>query len=1032
MTISNDEAVKLFLKMNKGYSLSNKERRLLSMVKELDLSFIQITSLKGLCALTNLRSLDLSKTQVSSLEGLSGLSNLQSLNLANTLVISLKGISRLTNLQSLDLRGTLVNYLKGLSGLTNLQSLKLENTPVSSLEELSGLTNLRSLGLRGTQVSSLKGLSELTNLQSLDLENTPISSLEGLNGLTSLQSLNLSWCLRVSSLEGLSGSTSLRSLNLAWCSQVSSLEGLNGLINLRSLKLCRCSRVSSLEGLSGLPNLRSLDLRGTQISSLKGLSELTNLQSLDLQDTRVTSLKELESLVRLTNLYISGVSIDRIPKRLVDNNLPFYTNRKHGDEPGVYMKDVQLSEQSLSLFFQSRELIEAYYKEEEEERVPVNEAKVIFLGDGGVGKTYTIYRIEHEGKEPEKSTETTPGVSITQYKRDDKATINFWDFGGQEIMHSMHRCFLTERTCYVVTVSNRWTEVTRQARRWLKNIESFAPNSKVVLAVNRWEGVSVWDLDKGRLKKEFPNLLDFVEYDARDSNGISELKKSIEQEVDKLPSVNEEFPKSWMEIMEKLRNMTDDSGKPLNYITKEQYQIICKNAKLKDVDKDSVTLLGWFNDLGVSFSYYKDAKDGSELNNYMILKPEWLTNAVYVIVNNGKDHAPRGHITRAGLLTILNNPEKCVVKDLGYNQDELRYLLEVMRKFRLSFQVGDDQEFVPALCPNKTPDDLRPKDYVLHVRCEVRYDYLPDSVVHRLMCDCSDKLDFKKCWLKGLCIDDIDPFGLFAVCDMGKDDDVLYIDVYQVAKDGNLPPQTPQYLLRSLLNKIERINNESNLKSTIWICSDDGKAAFQLSTLSSALKQGKSCVPYTDDGEYTEYDIQKLLGQVFDKSFKEEISKSDEKEILTQNPFLTNQSSEKAIEAVVLNYYNVHNGDKIENSNVADRGGTAYNQGVMTKAEEGARVDNSFNSTSELSRQLEEFRNVLNKLSALTPDQKEDLSDAVGDLIDNLGESEEKQSKWKERFKKTVKRVGEFAYSTIENAAGAVVANYLQGYFPRS
>ena len=81
-----------------------------------------------------------------------------------------------------------------------------------------------------------------------------------------------------------------------------------------------------------------------------------------------------------------------------------------------------------------------------------------FLGDGGVGKSYTIRRIRNGCKKADYQTEQTPGVEILDYtvpKDGDDYTIHFWDFGGQEILHSMHRCFLTDQTCYVVTVRTR-------------------------------------------------------------------------------------------------------------------------------------------------------------------------------------------------------------------------------------------------------------------------------------------------------------------------------------------------------------------------------------------------------------------------------------------------------------------------------------------------------------------------------------------------------------------------------------------------
>ncbi len=888
----------------------------------------------------------------------------------------------LSELEELDLSFEPISSLKGLSGLVNLQSLDLDGTQVSSLEGLSGLVNLQSLDLSGTQVSSLEGLSGLVNLKSLDLDGTQVSSLEGLSGLVNLQSLWLN------------------------NTQVSSLEGLSGLVNLQSLNLPG-TQVSSLEGISGLVNLQSLNLRGTQVSSLEGLSGLVNLQSLDLRGTQVSSLEGISGLKNLKILNISGTTLDAIPQWLVDRNLPFFTDEPYGIKSGVYMKDVQLSTQPASLFSQPRELIEAYYNEEQ---ISVNEAKVIFLGDGGVGKTYTIYRIEHDGRAPE-STETTPGVSITKYERPDKATINFWDFGGQEIMRSMHRCFLTERTCYVVTVSNRWSEVTRQARRWLKNIESFAPKSKVILAVNQWEGVSVWDLDRKRLKEEFSNLVDVVEYTATDSEDIGRLKQKIENEVDKLTSAKMKLPKSWAEIMRKLRNMPNNSGNSRNYITNDEYQEICKNAKLQAVGDISTWLLEWFNDLGVCFSYHKDAKTKETLKDYKILNPIWLTNAVYVIVNDGRSSARQGFINHERLSEILEQPKTCVVEGLKYDKNELNFILEVMRKFRLSFNGKNGQEFVPALCKNETPENLCPTKFKTRVQCKVRYDYLPDTVVHRLMVACVEdlNLDFSKCWLKGLCIDERVLCGLFAVCDMGKDDDVLSIDVYQVGVDEPKKPQAPQALLRDLLSKLEKINGELNLKSTTRICSKDGKKSFRLKYLLDALNKGKKDIPADVDGECFEYNIQELLGQVFDDASKIDISKLDEKErtrffneLVQKNPQLLKRYQEelmkKAPTTVINNSTTVNNFGNGNSTNTS-KGGVAVDS-PSSNADSTMEVAPS---EPGLSEQLAEFKTELNKLVKLNEDQSELLDEAIQKVVDCQNESKKEQEKSRNGFNRVVR-----------------------------
>ena len=99
-------------------------------------------------------------------------------------------------------------------------------------------------------------------------------------------------------------------------------------------------------------------------------------------------------------------------------------------------------------------------------QTPNNEYKVVFLGDGEAGKSLTVARLH----EPEMDVnsfdgEVTPGVDIRSriYEVNGiNLQVNFWDFGGQEILHSMHRLFLSKRTLYVVilnTRNDRWMSI---------------------------------------------------------------------------------------------------------------------------------------------------------------------------------------------------------------------------------------------------------------------------------------------------------------------------------------------------------------------------------------------------------------------------------------------------------------------------------------------------------------------------------------------------------------------------------------------
>lgn len=98
--------------------------------------------------------------------------------------------------------------------------------------------------------------------------------------------------------------------------------------------------------------------------------------------------------------------------------------------------------QPISLFSHDKEFIDAYY---EEEKIHLNETKVVFLGDGEAGKSHIIERIMADNQLLKQfKEESTPGIAISQKLcviDKENVRLQIWDFGGQEIMHSMHRFF---------------------------------------------------------------------------------------------------------------------------------------------------------------------------------------------------------------------------------------------------------------------------------------------------------------------------------------------------------------------------------------------------------------------------------------------------------------------------------------------------------------------------------------------------------------------------------------------------------------
>lgn len=603
------------------------------------------------------------------------------------------------------------------------------------------------------------------------------------------------------------------------------------------------------------------------------------MQSLYLADTCIHRLPIcLSHLKKLEYLNLFHLHLHHLPSWVMNIGSEFIFDENY-HETGVRLNSTTLSTQPISLFHQPRELIQAYF---DAPKIPVNEGKVIFLGHGDVGKSYTIQRIRNNDERADYDTSMTPGISITSHPveyQGRRFDIRFWDFGGQDAMHAMHRCFLTQRTCYVVMVSNRLPDLDGQARYWLRNIESFAPGSEVLLVVNRWEDYPYnGDLNTNQLHQDFPNLVNCVTVSAKcDSKEKFHalLTEELIQMAAKLDSTGMDFPEQWYSIRQELLSMADNGE---YYINQQKYHEICGKYGLDDPNI-RMWLLEWFNDLGTCFSYHQDTEK-KELKEYKILNPGWLTNAIYLLILNGRKYTDNGIIKHSGVSDLLENPKGGTVSGLTYSPAECGYILEVMRKFRLSFAVSGTEEFIPALCPNQTPTNLIPAEYKEHLGYELEYTYLPDTVVHQLMIFCYRQLKLDRCWQKGMTIE-IPLTGLSAIVRMDSDRPVLKLDVYS---DGTTPMWR---LLQSLLHAVGEINTRLNLKAVDYVCLEkDGRSErFEMERILEIRKRSSIL-----QGKKTDYSISDILNHVYGPGVVEQTEQALKKESETHltPPAITN------------------------------------------------------------------------------------------------------------------------------------------------
>ena len=857
-------------------------------LQKLDDSRVQLNALMEVISnLTGLKELDISETQLTSLpEGVGNMCGLKELYASYTDLTSLpESIGNLTGLQKLDVSRTHITSLpENIGNLTSLQELNISATKLTSLpESIGNLTSLQKLDISATELTSLpESIGNLTGLQELDVSETHIASLpESIGNLTGLQELDISATKLTSLPESIGNLTSLQALNVSGTHITSLPDSIGNLTGLLELGVSETQITVLPENIGNLNSLRNMNVSGTHITSLpKSIKNLNELKRMDISGTAIHSINdELCSLPSIRELFLKDLSLDRIPKKIIDLKLDFKTRRirnelvlrrSHYINNGIYINNLSLSKQPISLFYQKRELIEQYYNEDQ---ISVNSAKIIFLGDGGVGKTYTLKRLLNDGKkatgENPYLTQTTHGVLIKHHHvtdGDGHYNIKLWDFGGQQIMHSMHRCFLTERSCYVIIISTRTDrDLLEQARYWLRTVSSFAPGSPVIVLVNQWTKNLV-KVDEFRLRGEFKNIQKFLYFsivEAEDEVFLS-LRDSIFDQVHQLDCYGMEFPKSWYKLMTELENSTK------NYITKTDYYLKCfkKGIRYEVNNEEGIYewLLDWFNDLGVCFSYHKNS-NSQILDHYELLNPQWLTRATYVLINKGKEKSNNGILTKEEIQSILSETDSLDFDDLGcvsYEEREIDYILEVLRKYMISYQLPDGRELIPVLCDEDSSGSVPPSWFspnkMQHTSYEFRYEYLPDTIIHRLMIFCYlSHYHVRYRWRKGMKVDfsSDDTSRLTAVIDSGNNNQSVSIDIYS---DGHIPCWQ---FLSKLREEILQINAQLNLEAKDFINMEMGgiRDSFPVYAVLMARARGLDSFPaLTYNGDYK---ISDILGSAY-------------------------------------------------------------------------------------------------------------------------------------------------------------------------
>jgi internalin A len=450
----------------------------------------------------------------------------------------------------------------------------------------------------------------------------------------------------------------------------------------RVLNLSNLGLKSFPESIRFLQNIEAIDLSRNLIQDIPPwINTLSTLKAIDLSDNQLLTLPaEIASLHQLEVLCLERNRINALPKKLL--RLPLRTFFIEGN-PGLQIP------QSI-LLLEPDKILRYYFESRDEKGKPLLELKLLLVGRGKSGKTTLVKQLA--GEKPNENESETHSIAIRELILEcprGKVRTRAWDFGGQEILHSTHQFFLTERSLYLLVLEPRTGSAQRDAEYWLKLIEAHGGKSPVIVVLN-WSRNRHWRVDEVKLRRKFPFIVNFMSTDALYGDGIEELRRMIITVVEEqMKDVWLPFPTRWREIKDEV------AGMHKNFLTYDQYVELCKRFGEND-SKAQADLAGILHALGLALYFGKDPR----LHDTRVLNPGWVTGGVYAVIRAPSVAANDGQLAVKDMPHVLHDAEEQnVIKASDYPSETHRFILELMRAFQLCY-ASEERKFKQVSTPH--------------------------------------------------------------------------------------------------------------------------------------------------------------------------------------------------------------------------------------------------------------------------------------------------------------------------------------------
>ena len=294
-----------------------------------------------------------------------------------------------------------------------------------------------------------------------------------------------------------------------------------------------------------------LDCHSNQLTTLSDIKGLTALITLNCGSNQLTNRDDIKHFAYQSNM-----------KKLKLPNSPYL---KIPNE----ITNVSISE---DINDKTLVLLRRYFNECDKGVVVNNNIKLLFVGNGRVGKSTLAYCLKNN-KPPEESFESTHGIDSTFKEIDNdngvSCNINFLDFGGQGIYHATHRLFFVSNAIYIAMWAEETDEVEEEFNHdlsyWLNLIMLHGKSSEIIVIKNQTDKKNELALTHPALDDDKFKSIQQLAISAKKYEKISSVIDTIKPLLSNVYSTAPLIPKSWLGISEWFNTERAKSKKIITY-----------------------------------------------------------------------------------------------------------------------------------------------------------------------------------------------------------------------------------------------------------------------------------------------------------------------------------------------------------------------------------------------------------------------------------------------------------------------------------